>query len=1336
MRKKSHSKTSSVRKRYPMFHHLIIPLLALAVIQTIIFRQAVSSSGIISDINKNSENMLSQYAQKNTAYLETEMLKKWSRIEDLTNAALDGIRDEYSGNADYNEEANARILASVSDNVISTLRTNAVTGAYVILCSPDKKPDNRDTSSYSGIFMLDDDPYHNSNTNSDLIMLRGPAEISSRYGIPLDIEWSEKINTTAAVMDKYNFLFEPVNAAYEHINMNYDSLGYWGVVQADISEINRKADITYSVPLIFEGKVYGVAGISVSIKNIVSLLPSSEIMFNNSGYCIITYDWNPQNDEHITAKVAAISNDGIFKSSPNVTEITLDKVKNSKSLYKLSGLDDNSDIYAALSDMSLYKAYTPFSETRWSIAAVTHKSSLYSVTHRMTYRAGGAVLISMFISTMLAYFVSKRTVKPVAELNKAVKDYAGIGKIKVVDVNVREVYELSEMLNVISSNLTKTQNELVAEKERYITALQSANDDMIEYDPVLDILVLYNFRTKNSYEHYKTIKYTHFLGQVKSGNICHAKDIDMFVKFLNGEVSERFTLRVMSDEGYEGYLWYEISGKPIFDTNNQIQRIIASRRDVTESKAAEIKKLEEDRRDNVTKFYKLEYGEALVQKVLVEGDYNEYCLARIRISNADVIRREQGTYYYDALLEEIGIVINEYIKDNDVVFRASADEFVFLKVNIGISDMVRQFDKMRKKIEKIYEDIDSSLPLKCCIGVAEANDGIDDMQRCKNCLGLAVCAAEISTVNSHNGMVFKFKDAEHNQDAYEQYETYERSNLNKTNRNSSNDKITSFVLNILEKTNSFDNAMKILLAKLGRTMNMNRIIIYDINPDFYTTSIDYQWCKDETSLIENQVLTIGKSQLERLKVMFAEEKDYVFADKDYYDTSYPIINEIINNCGDNNNSDSLILFVPMFETNRYIGNVLYEFSVDIDNSTKEYIIEITRILSAYISKSKTSLESRAKSDFLSRMSHEIRTPMNAIMSMTTIAQSSEGVPAHVADYLGKIDRSAAYLMSLINDILDMSRIESGKMTVEETYLNLDDVISQLDTMIRVQTDAKNVGLIVKKSVDNIHLIGDPLKLNQVLINILGNAVKFTSSGSITFTVTQKNNDNDSDYTQIRFSIKDTGIGIKEENLDHIFNSFEQEDTQTARKYGGTGLGLSISYNLVRMMGGMLAVQSEYGAGTEFMFTLPYRIAKESEIVHEDISGTAVSFDGKLVLLVEDDELNVEIAETLLDMDGISIEHAENGQVAVDMFSSKPPDYYDAILMDIRMPVMDGLEATKLIRNLEREDAVRIPIVAMSANAFDADMKKSVECGMNGHLSKPIDMNKVRTLLAKIWRNQK
>jgi len=360
------------------------------------------------------------------------------------------------------------------------------------------------------------------------------------------------------------------------------------------------------------------------------------------------------------------------------------------------------------------------------------------------------------------------------------------------------------------------------------------------------------------------------------------------------------------------------------------------------------------------------------------------------------------------------------------------------------------------------------------------------------------------------------------------------------------------------------------------------------------------------------------------------------------------------------------------------------------------------------------------------MSHEIRTPMNAIIGMTNIAMQTVSHGTKVEECLEKIDVSTKYLLGLINDILDMSRIESGKMIISNEKMDLKNIIDELEILIRPQAEAKAIQFVM--NVEDIHSLvyGDELRLNQVLINLLGNALKFTpAGGEIQLNIRQVIEEDD--IVAVFFEVKDNGIGISDENKIRIFEAFEQEQNDTANKYGGTGLGLAISNNLVHLMGGNLEVNSKEGEGAAFSFMLTFPIyVDESKVVEE--SGTEVSLDGKRILVVEDNELNAEIAETLLEMDGCEVEIARNGVEALNVFEQTEDGHFDCILMDIRMPVMDGIEATRCIRTSDKADARTVPIIALSANAFDEDTRKSIECGMNGHVAKPIDINRLHEAL--------
>ena len=389
--------------------------------------------------------------------------------------------------------------------------------------------------------------------------------------------------------------------------------------------------------------------------------------------------------------------------------------------------------------------------------------------------------------------------------------------------------------------------------------------------------------------------------------------------------------------------------------------------------------------------------------------------------------------------------------------------------------------------------------------------------------------------------------------------------------------------------------------------------------------------------------------------------------------------------------------------------------------------------------------SKAKSTFLSNMSHDIRTPMNAIIGFATLALDDIRDGKKVEDYLSKILSSSKHLLGLINDILDMSRIESGKVVLEEQETDLVTTLQELQSIMEGQAKERKLKLHVDYSnLRDRHVYCDKTRLNQVMFNLLANAVKFTSEGgSIWLTMSQLEPTCEvEDRAIYEIRVKDTGIGIDKAFIKHIFEPFERERTSTVSKIQGTGLGMAITKNIVDMMGGTIEVESQKGVGTEFIIRLELRLQAEARVANEDgtkqhghAEGVA-EFAGKRLLLAEDNELNREIACMLLSKYGFVIDTAENGQEAVDLVAASAPDYYDLVLMDIQMPVMDGHEATRKIRSLENKVLAKVPVVAMTANAFDEDRKAAKECGMNGFISKPINMQEVVQALRMCLQDHK
>ena len=370
--------------------------------------------------------------------------------------------------------------------------------------------------------------------------------------------------------------------------------------------------------------------------------------------------------------------------------------------------------------------------------------------------------------------------------------------------------------------------------------------------------------------------------------------------------------------------------------------------------------------------------------------------------------------------------------------------------------------------------------------------------------------------------------------------------------------------------------------------------------------------------------------------------------------------------------------------------------------------------------------SKAKTDFLSNMSHDIRTPMNAIIGITTLMKNELHQPEKLAEHLGKLETSGQLLLGIINNILDMSRIESGKTTLNVEKMNLPQQISQLDSIIRQQAGQRRQTFTVNTHLQHENVLADPNRLNQVLMNILSNAVKYTPTGGhIRFEVEEL--PRNEHYARYRFVVQDNGIGMSEEFQKHIFEPFERERTSTVSKVQGTGLGMAITRSIVDLMGGSISVESASGKGTRFEVVLELPIDIETDTAQKvqalpEEEDAVSPLSGMKFLCAEDNALNAEILQMLLETKGASCTICSNGQEIVDAFASVRPGEYDMILMDVQMPVMDGLEATRRIRNGENPLGRTIPILAMTANAFLEDMQKSKEAGMDEHLSKPVDIS--------------
>ena len=425
--------------------------------------------------------------------------------------------------------------------------------------------------------------------------------------------------------------------------------------------------------------------------------------------------------------------------------------------------------------------------------------------------------------------------------------------------------------------------------------------------------------------------------------------------------------------------------------------------------------------------------------------------------------------------------------------------------------------------------------------------------------------------------------------------------------------------------------------------------------------------------------------------------------------------------------DAYYRVVPLMGTDPETGHVVahifgYNITSEVEEETRQrHVVEEALKQAEHAN--------AAKTEFLSNMSHDIRTPMNAIIGFTTLAANTIEDRAKVLEYLGKIKSSSNHLLSLINDILDMSRIESGKMTIEETEIHMPTFVNELKNIVQGEADVKGLNFVVNCENIKHHLVmTDKLRLDQVFLNCLSNAVKFTPrGGTITFSV-EELPCKQAGCAQYEFRIQDTGIGMKPEFKEHIFEPFERERNSTVSGIQGTGLGMSIVKRIVDMLGGTVVCDSEQGKGSLFTISLQLKVADNTEQASENHIANynidEATLEGLNILVVEDNDLNREIAEVIIGEMGANVYTAADGHLAVQMIEKAPPHTYDVVLMDIQMPVMNGIEATRAIRKLEDKEKASIPVIAMTANAFSEDRREALNAGMQEFVTKPIQIDRI------------
>ncbi len=954
------------------------------------------------------------------------------------------------------------------------------------------------------------------------------------------------------------------------------------------------------------------------------------------------------------------------------------------------------------------------------------------VARDIAYSAVVSIVIGGALLALIIRFFSS----PLMSIAEQITKSGFEEPIEIPQASTYEIALLSATINEIREKRIQAESLLREERERYLVALESAADTFMEYDVEQDSLMLYYFTWENGKSELCLNVIHDFMVELMSGVFCHPDDLRHLISFLGTRFTDPLELRVQASffpyidsTPEQGYYWFLFKASHILDDGGSVLKIIWTASEITAEKLREFTSLEHSRRDSTTRLYDREYGVKLLRDMTrADGSGDEFSLGIIIIGNLDEFEAYYGRVFAGVVLMEFCRLLADVMPESCIAVRFCNDE---LLLYFPTADKVLIKDAITalfSRLPELYSGENADLRISMKAGIAAGNDS----ERFDAVFNNAYTAALLAGKSAGETVIF----AEETPDAASPVLRERPVNVL---LDVSRETVVSFALELLENTSDMLSAVRILLGVLGKLFSFSQIVIFSFDPDFITTQVAFQWSRGECVPWPEGIEKVPRSTVFVFDDMLGENGAMVFDSESHKNSEESVLRLLCVLPGESFSA----YCCGMYENGVPTGRAVFKSS-DPNRTWSDSelfsLYEITKIIAAHRSIEKSNSASRAKSEFLSRISHEIRTPMNAIIGMTEVAKKNLDDRDRLGDCLEKIDLSSRHLLALINDVLEMSRIESGKLALENRDFSLSEFAAGVEALMRPAIESG--GVVFRTDLSGVRhdrVFGDDYRLRQVLLNLLGNAVKFTDEGgAIALTISETETEDGAEaFGNFLFSVADTGMGISQEDHSHIFNAFEQARSSTsAQRRKGTGLGLAISANIIAAMDSKIKLNSRPGEGSEFSFLLRLPLAEAEAPRQKEASGAMKDytgfFAGKRALLVEDNEINTEIAKYILEEAGLAIDVAVNGEDAVEKFFSSRERYYDVVLMDIQMPVMDGLTATRRIRrNASRPDAASVPIVAMTANAFDEDMKKSMAHGMNGHIAKPIDSAQLYSLLNKL-----
>ncbi len=1296
------------KKKTTIFRMFLIPLIAIMLIQSMITIGTLVVKRIAGTLQDYSGSMMSRVVENRKVILQNDMNQRWASVYEHEAAVTAALEEFLEGESMELEalfaspEQKNKFIERIFPECLTALHNTSTTGIFFLFTGESWE----EAGEHEGFFVRDSDPAKKSANYSDLLLERGSKNLSRQWNIPLDTNWTTKFRMAGEGHDGTELAFyEPWRAGREHTEAGTKDLGYWSIpFSLEKGTAGSYEMITYSLPLRYEGTVYGVLGVEISAKVLRSYLPAEELNHaSQSGYLLAV--------KEADGSYIPLFGDGLLWNTVHSAGDTFSLEDTAYStLWKVRSVKQGGGgIYAVVCPLKLYSNNVPYTHTDWVLLGLDTEEDLFGMSRRLYLWMVVAVLGGLGFGVLGIYFLVRYLTRPVGQLMECISSgSAGLPGFRLS--NILEIDALYDVVKDLTNRQKEAENILLEEKERYRIALESSNDIFFAYDLEKHEVDIVNHKTMNG-----RWQCSDYGDNFIDPDCIYEMDRGEAIAALGQQtdkLSVEFRLRWPREADFR---WVAITGNAVYDTDGRKRKLVGSIRDIQEQKEREARQLRENETDNVTGLYSFNAGLKHVMEqrsILPEG-----VMATLFLDGIKEAGTKCGIVFSDMILEETGSLIRGHCENagretgrQPVAFRLNHEEVV-----LWLGGYTKE--EARHLARRLSADITTCFGQELFgvdtrVGLVRAGD----RQETEELIRMARLARGI-TVSDDKGKLVCYEDIP--ADKRTTPPGLQGRDIHSAGYGEDIG-LVSVALNLFGKGGGFAAQMMLMVRKIGRFYQAEGVLVSLLRADFNSNYISCQWYRDGHVCKE----TVRKYREEEKEAFYRwlGQKEVRYVSRE--DSGKDVVRRFL---GIEEGDSGVVL--PMYDSGNYMGNIcILGISQEVLEDGEKYqdLAELGRVVETQINQQQYDIASKAKSEFLSRMSHEIRTPMNGIIGMTAIALQQDQSRERILDCLQKIQSSSNYLLGLINDILDMSKIESGKMKLEPSNFNMHEMLDTIGELIAPQAAAKQIEFVNEIRITHNWFLADRMRISQVLINLLGNAVKFTpAEGKVTLTVEEL--ESFGEWASVSFAASDTGIGIAKEDQERVFRSFEQASSNPSKQQG-TGLGLSISSRLVQLMGSNIQIESEPGAGSKFHFVISLRLGEgmETEVQEEE-----VSFAGCRVLVVEDNELNVEIAQCLLEDRGFAVDCAYNGVEAVERIKNTPPGTYDVILMDIMMPVMDGLEATRAIRGMEREDCHTIPIVAMSANAFDDDLKKSVECGMNGHLSKPVDVEKLYQTLEEV-----